>query len=96
MSKPADYKFRLYIAGNAPNSTQAVANLNALCGEHLADRHEIEIVDVLSEPMRALDDSIFLTPTLVKLSPNPTRKIIGSLSQRATVLQALGLPCLAQ
>jgi circadian clock protein KaiB len=96
MSKAADYKFRLYVAGNAPNSVQAVANLNTLCCEHLANRHQIEIVDVLCEPRRALDDSVFLTPTLVKLSPDPIRKIIGTLSQRTAVMQALGLPSPAQ
>lgn len=91
MSKLAHFKFRLYITGNGPNSTQAVANLDALCREYLADRHEIEIVDVLREPKRALADLVMLTPLLVKLSPEPIRKIIGTLNQHVTVLQAIGL-----
>jgi hypothetical protein len=32
-----------------------------------------------------------MTPLLVKLSPAPVRKIVGSLSVRDSVLQALGL-----
>jgi circadian clock protein KaiB len=92
MKKPADYQFIIYITGNSPNSAQAVFNLNALCREHLADRHHIEIVDVLREPKRALADGIMLTPTLVKISPAPSRKIIGTLSQPQPVLQALELP----
>jgi circadian clock protein KaiB len=92
MNNRTQYKFRLYISGLSPNSVQAVANLNALCREHLAGRHEIEIVDVLKDPKRALSDSVLLTPTLVKLSPAPVRKIVGTLSQTQTVLQALGLP----
>jgi circadian clock protein KaiB len=90
MSKPAHFKFRLYVAGDASNSTQAVANLNALCREHLPERHEI--VDVLSEPQRALADGVILTPMLMKLSPGPIRKIVGSLSRIKTVLESLGLP----
>jgi circadian clock protein KaiB len=92
MKTPDAFKFRLYVAGDGPNSTQAIANLNALCHEHLPERHEIEIVDVLREQQRALADGVMLTPLLVKLSPAPVRKIVGTLSQRDPVLQALGLP----
>ena len=95
MSRRARYKFRLYVAGDAQNSTQAVANLNALCRAHLLDRHDIEVVDVFREPKRALADGIFMTPTLVKLAPSPERKIVGALSQTQPVLMALGLEALA-
>jgi circadian clock protein KaiB len=92
MKKIPPFKFRLYVAGEGPHSTQAIANLDALCREHLPERHEIEVVDVLREPQRALADRVMLTPLLMKLSPAPTRRIVGSLSQRASVLQTLGLP----
>jgi circadian clock protein KaiB len=92
MNKCAHFKFRLYVAGEAPNSTQAIANLSALCREHLPEQHDVEVVDVLGEPQRALADGVLLTPMLVKLSPAPIRKIVGSLSQRTLLLQALGLP----
>ena len=91
MSRLSRFKFRLYVAGDAQNSLQAAANLSAICRDHLPDRHEIEVVDVLREPQRALTDGIFMTPTLVKLGPSAIRKIVGTLSQTQPVLQALGL-----
>jgi circadian clock protein KaiB len=91
MNEKAHFKFRLYVAGDAANSLQAVANLKAVCREHLPERHEIEIVDVLREPQRALDEAVFLTPMLVKLSPAPVSKVVGSLNQREPLLQALGI-----
>jgi circadian clock protein KaiB len=91
MKRRTQFKFRLYVAGDAQNSTQAIANLAALCRTHLQDRHEIEVVDVLRDPMRALDDSILMTPTLLKLAPDPTRRLVGTLSQTRPVLEALGL-----
>ena len=95
-SRRVRFKFRLYVAGDAQNSAQAVANLNALCRGHLLDRHEIEIVNVFREPKRALADGIFMTPTLVKLAPSPApRRIVGTLSQTQPVLQALGLEAIA-
>lgn len=91
MSRRPLFKFRLYVAGDALNSAQALANLTALCRIHLPDRHEIELVDVFKDPKRALADGIFMTPTLVKLAPSPARSVVGTLSQTQTVLQALGL-----
>lgn len=93
MTKPGkgQFRFRLFVAGESPNSAQAVVNLRALCATHLADRHEIEIVDVLRNPERALEENILLTPTLVKLAPKPVKKIVGALSDAATVRQTLEL-----
>ena len=52
--KPQELRLRLYIAGNAPNSQRAVANAKAICDEHFASKHVLEIVDMLEHPRRAL------------------------------------------
>jgi circadian clock protein KaiB len=91
MSSRSAFKFLLYVAGDAPNSSQAQANLTALCLAHLPGKHEIEIVDVFKEPKRALADKVLMTPTLIKVAPSPARRIIGTLSQPLIVLHALGL-----
>lgn len=83
--------FRLYVADEALNSVQAIANLTAICREYLPNRFEIEVVDVFQEPARALAEKIFMTPTLIRLAPAPLRRIVGNLSQTDTVLQVLGL-----
>jgi len=82
---------RLYIANNAPNSRRAVANLEAICKEHLKDNFRLEIIDVLETPQRALADGILVTPSLTKVSPSPAAKIVGNLSDRGSVLHALGI-----
>lgn len=92
MTRRSAFKFQLYVAGDAPNSAQALANLTTLCHAHLEGRYEIEIVDVFKEPKRALADNILMTPTLVKVTPSPVRRIIGTLTQPLVVLHALGLP----
>jgi circadian clock protein KaiB len=91
MNKPPHFKFLLYVAGDASNSTEAISNLNALCREHLPERHEIEIVDVFREPKRAMAEGVLLTPMLVRVSPDPIRKIIGNLSQIKPLMQMLEL-----
>ncbi|MGQ0697746.1 MAG: circadian clock KaiB family protein [Panacagrimonas sp.] len=81
----------LYIADSAPNSVRAVANLEAICKEHLKDNFKLEIVDVLEYPLRALADGILVTPSLAKLSPFPAAKVVGNLSDTGSVLRALGV-----
>ena len=95
MSRRLPFRLRLYVAGGALNSTQAVANLRALCTAHLPGRHEIELVDVFREPKRALADGVFMTPTLMRIAPAPTLRIVGTLSSTQPVLDALGLVALA-
>jgi circadian clock protein KaiB len=82
---------RLYVASNAPNSVKAIANLEAICKKHLQDGYKLEIIDVLEFPKRALADGIVVTPSLAKLSPSPAAKVVGNLSDRSSVLQALGI-----
>jgi circadian clock protein KaiB len=82
-------QLRLYVAGNAPNSLQAIANAKAICNEHFASRHELEIVDLLEHPLRALADGILVTPTLLKLLPLPEQRVIGNLSDTSRVLLTL-------
>ncbi len=88
-AKPSGLRLRLYVAGHAPNSVRAVANVRAICDEHFASGHELEIVDVLEHPKRALADGIIVTPTLLKLVPLPMQRVIGSLSDTTQVLLAL-------
>jgi circadian clock protein KaiB len=87
--KKAKLSLRLYVAGNAPNSLRAIANAKALLVAHFDARHELEIVDLLKNPKRALADGIIVTPTLLKLSPLPVQRVIGNLSDTNQVLQAL-------
>jgi circadian clock protein KaiB len=82
---------RLYVADSAPNSARAIANLAAICKEYLGDQFELEIIDVLEEPQRALADGIIVTPSLTKVSPSPLAMIVGNLSDTGSVLHALGL-----
>ena len=82
---------RLYVAGEGPNSTAARANLRRLLAALEPTRYALEIIDCLREPMRALQEGVLVTPTLVRLEPEPVQTIIGTLSNGTRVLEALGL-----
>jgi circadian clock protein KaiB len=95
VSRRVFHKFRLYIAGNTGNSALAMQHLNTICRQYLPGQYEIEHVDVFREPERALADIIVMTPTLLKLSPKPMCRIVGTLSETKNVLVALGLAAAA-
>ena len=83
------FVLKLYITGQTPRSTQAVANLRLLCENELGGQYELTIIDVLERPHLAEDAKILATPTLIKELPPPLRRIIGDLSDTEKVLLAL-------
>lgn len=84
-------QLRLYVAGAAPNSLAALDNLRALCRDEADGGCDLEVVDVLEAPERALDDGIIVTPTLVRLDARPPAYIVGDLSDRESLLVVLGI-----
>ncbi len=81
------WELRLYVAGQSPRSVAAFANLKKICEEHLQDRYNIEVVDLVKHPQLAAGDQIVAIPTLVRKLPQPLRKIVGDLrdTERALV-----------
>ncbi|MCG8604598.1 circadian clock KaiB family protein [bacterium] len=86
------FVLKLYVTGQTSKSQRANANLRQICKEELGDRYELTIVDILENPQLAEEEKIIVTPTLVKESPKPTRRIIGDLSDAERVLQELDFP----
>ncbi|GAC1648296.1 MAG: circadian clock KaiB family protein [Gemmatimonadaceae bacterium] len=82
---------RLYIAGDAPNSVLAEQNLRLILDAQPKDTYQLEVVDCLKEPLRALEQGVLVTPTLVKHAPPPAQTVVGALSDLPRVRSALGL-----
>jgi len=85
------YLLRLFMAGNGPNSKQALANLRRLCQEHLNGNCTIETVDVVKDYEAAIKDNILVTPALILVAPRPRVMVVGNLSDVPKVLAALRL-----
>ena len=95
MNRTAEFKFRLYIAGDTQRSMLAFAHLFAICKAHLPCHHEIEVVVVFGEPIWVLEDSIIILSTLVNLASSAVQKIAGALSELTGIIEVLGLRTLA-
>jgi len=75
----------------APRSKWAIDHLYAYCARHLLGRHRIEVVDLYQSPELAAQAQIVATPTLLKISPGPERRLIGDLSREDRFLRSLGI-----
>jgi len=87
----ATYVLRLYVAGTTPRSLQAIANVKAICQEHLKGRYDLEVIDLYQQPVLARGEQIIAAPTLIKKLPEPLRRIIGDMTSTEKILVGLDL-----
>jgi circadian clock protein KaiB len=85
------YVLRLYVTGMSARATRAIANVRAICDEHLTGRYDLEVVDVYQQPVLATAEQIIAAPTLIKKLPLPLRRVIGDMSNEERVLVGLDL-----
>lgn len=85
------YKLRLFITGSTPRSARAIENMRHICDESLKGRYDLEVIDVYEDPEATKELQIIATPTLVKILPEPLRRIIGDLSDKERVLAGLNI-----
>lgn len=85
------YVLKLYVTGTTTRAAQAVANIHAMCDEHLAGRYDLEVIDIYQQPDAAADEQIIAAPTLVKQEPAPSRRVVGNFSDKEKILISLNI-----
>jgi circadian clock protein KaiB len=90
-AKRQRYVLCLFITGMTSRSAASVARIKSVCEEYLPGRYDLEIIDIYQQPELAREHQIFAAPTLVKLLPAPTRRLIGDFSDVERVLRGLDL-----
>jgi circadian clock protein KaiB len=86
---PKVYRLRLYVTGASRSSLQAIANLKQFCRQYLDGRYELEVIDLYQQPELASQEQLIVVPTLIKTSPLPVRRLIGTLSDPKDVMRLL-------
>jgi circadian clock protein KaiB len=89
--RPGAYVLRLFVAGTTMRSQSAILSIRSICNEHLAGRFDLEVIDVYTHPKQTRDFQIVATPTLVKVKPEPLRRLVGDLSDRARLMDVLSI-----
>lgn len=85
------YILRLFVAGHTPNTENILKNLHELLEQYLGSPYTLKVIDVLTHPEQAEIHQVSATPTLVKVLPKPTRRIVGDMNSRERILHMLGI-----
>lgn len=88
------HRFILFVHGGSATSGRAIAALSQIHDVALTEEISFEVVDVAEDPESAEKWRILATPTLLRVSPEPQRRLIGDLSDAATVWAMMGEPLL--
>jgi len=83
------YEFRLYVVDATPSSKKAIASVNSLLEDEFKEAYSLEVIDLFKNPQLAERESVFATPTLVKVLPLPSRRILGDFSDKEKVFAGL-------
>ncbi len=87
----ANWRLRLYVAGNTPRAFSSILVVREMCEKLLPGRCQLEVIDISQQPELARRDQIIATPTLIKLQPHPKRVLIGSPTTSEALLGILDL-----
>jgi circadian clock protein KaiB len=69
----------LFVAADAPKTILAIENIKRALAAFGSEMFALEIVNVFEDSERALNDRVFVTPTL--LAPAVSRRLVGDLSE---------------
>ena len=83
------FQLRLYIIKQTPRSGKIIRKLKKTLDDKSNDQYSLEIISVLDNPERADQDMILATPTLIRVSPEPKKRIIGDFSSSEKLLTHL-------
>lgn len=85
------YELRLYVTGATARSTRAIENLRRFCEDELAGVYDLEVIDIYQNPEAARDAQIIAAPTLIKMQPEPVRRIIGDMTDQDRIRRGLNI-----
>jgi circadian clock protein KaiB len=89
-----EFCLRLFVAGTSSRSRQAIMRTRELCANELKGRCKLEVIDIYQDPVRARDEQIVATPTLVRELPLPVRRVIGTPAKSNLLFVELGFAAL--
>ena len=82
---------KLFVTGHIPRSQNAIESVKRILADHAPNSWELVVVDVAEAPQEAEEYRILATPTLIRVTPPPIRRVIGDVSDPQMLLQALDL-----
>lgn len=86
------YVFRLFVSGHSAATEYTLVSLHQLLETSLRHPYTLKIIDIFKHPEQAEANQISATPTLLRVWPQPVRRIVGDLTDAERVLRLLAAP----
>jgi circadian clock protein KaiB len=86
-TRPPGYVFRLFVSGQTAVTEQVLHSLHQVLERSLQQPYTLKIIDVQNHPELAESNQITATPTLVRVWPQPVKRIVGDLNSVSRILQ---------
>lgn len=90
-SQTPSYVLHLFIAGHSAATERTLQSLRQVL-EQFHYPYTLKVIDVTKHPEQAEIDQVAATPTLVRVSPKPMRRLVGDLDNLEKLLQMLTSP----
>lgn len=91
-SETAGTVLRLFVSGYSAVTEQVLTTLQSVLEGSRYQPYTLQMVDVSKHPEQAEADQIAATPTLVRVSPLPVRRLVGELDNPRAILSLLSDP----
>ena len=88
-SPAEEYILHLYISSNDSSAESTLSSIHQILEEGLTSPYTLKIIDIAKNPEQAVAHQILITPTLIRISPKPTKRIIGQLHDIERILNII-------
>lgn len=83
------YVLRLFVSGDNRATEQILKKVHQLLEQGLRSPYTLKVIDVFKYPEQAEVNQVAATPTLVRIFPEPVRRIVGKLEDTRRVLEII-------
>lgn len=91
-NKPTEtegYILRLFISNQDPHGERTLSNIHQILEQGLINPYTLKVIDVAKNPEQAASHRIASTPTLIRVSPKPVRRIVGQFNDIPRILKII-------
>ncbi len=88
----SSYVLRLFVSGHTETTEYTLKILHELLEHSLRYPYTLKVIDIFKHPDQAEANQISATPTLLRVWPQPVRRIVGDLTDVEKVLRVLASP----
>jgi circadian clock protein KaiB len=86
---PRGYVLRLFVSGNNATTKHTLQSIHQLLERELHHPYTLKVIDISKHPEQAEANHVSAIPTLVRVWPQPVKRIVGEFEDLPRVLQLI-------